>query len=356
MFISASPIVLSEDERVELERRSRSRSLPASEVRVARVLLLLADGVPQSAIREQLGCSRSFVRIWQDRFRSNRLEGLFLRHQGTRRQASSLRLEARILKAAQEKPTDGTTHWTTRRLARKLKTSHMMVARVWARAEIKPHQTSSYVASDDPDFEAKALDVIGLYLNPPQHGLVFSVDEKSAIQALDRTLPTLPFSPGRAERHGFEYIRNGTLSLLAALNTATGTVVGKTVPRHTSAEFVAFLTSVVAAQPIGMEIHFIADNLSAHKTKLVAQFLTDHPHVHMHYTPTYSSWLNQVELWLSKVERDVIARGIFKSTNDLAAKLMRYIREHNKTATPVKWKYSDPKRRIRVSHSGVTVH
>lgn len=356
MFISASPIVLSEDERVELERRSRSRNLPAAEVRVARVLLLLADGVPQSTIREQLACSRSFVRTWQERFRKDRLDGLYARHQGTRRRPGSLSLEARILKSSQDKPTDGTTHWTTRRLARKLKTSHMMVARVWARAAIKPHQTSSYVASDDPDFEAKALDVIGLYLNPPQHALVFSVDEKSAIQALDRTLPTLPFSPGRAERHGFEYIRNGTLSLIAALNTATGTVVGKTVPHHTSAEFVAFLASVVSAQPTGMEIHFIADNLSAHKTKLVDQFLADHLNVTMHYTPTYSSWLNQIELWFSKLERNVIARGIFKSTSDLEGKLMRYIREHNKAAVPVKWKYSDPRRRIRVSHSGVTAH
>ncbi|MGH7877853.1 MAG: IS630 family transposase [Candidatus Dormibacteraceae bacterium] len=356
MFTSATPIVLTEEERDELERRSRSRNLPVSDVRRARVLLLLADRVPQSAIREQVPCSRVFVRIWQERFRKERLEGLYPRHEGSRRSASSLRLEGRILKATQESPTDGTTHWSTRRLARKLKTNHTMVARVWARAGIKPHRTSSYVASDDPDFEAKALDVIGLYLNPPQHAIVFSVDEKSAIQALDRTLPILPFSPGRAERHGFEYIRNGTLSLYAALDTITGKVVGKTVDRHTSAEFVAFLSAVVARQDKDREIHFIADNLSAHKTKLVDQFLVDHPKVTMHYTPTYSSWLNQVELWFSKLERQVIARGIFKSTADLSVKLMRYIREHNKSATPIKWKYSNPSRRIRVSHSTATVN
>jgi len=356
MFTSASPIVLSKDERSELETRSRSRSLSAADVRRARLILMLADRVPQSVIRERLGCTRGFVSSWQMRFQEERLEGLFARHQGTRRDAAALRREARILKATQEKPADGTTHWSTRRLARKLKVSHMEVARVWSRAGIKPHLSRSYVASDDPDFESKALDVIGLYLNPPQHAIVFSVDEKTAIQALDRTLPVLPLSPGRAERHGFEYIRHGTLSLYAALETGSGRVAGRTVERHTSAEFVAFLGALVAEHHRNTEIHFIADNLSAHKTKLVAQFLDDHPNVHMHYTPTYSSWLNQVELWLAKVERDVIARGIFTSTSDLARKLMRYIREHNKSARPIKWKYSDPRRRIRVPVSAVTVH
>ncbi len=232
----------------------------------------------------------------------------------------------------------------------------MQVARAWARAGLQPHRMRRYVASNDPDFETKALDVIGLYVNPPQHAIVFSVDEKTAIQALDRTLPVLPFSPGRAERHGFEYVRNGTLSLYAALNTRNGRVIGKTVARHTSAEFVAFLSALVAEHPAKQEIHIIVDNLSAHKTKLVHQFLGSHRNVHLHYTPTYSSWLNQVELWLAKLERQVIARGIFKSTADLARKLMRYIHEHNKTARPIKWKYTDPSRRLPAHVSAVTVH
>jgi len=356
MFASTSPIVLTSDERAELESRSRSRTLPAADVLRARMILMLAERIPQATIRERLGCTRTFVARWQERFREDRLDGLYAHHQGSRRSAASLRREARILKVVQEKPGDGSSHWSTRRLGRKLNVNHMQVARVLARAGIKPHQSSSYVASNDPNFEAKALDVIGLYLNPPQHAIVFSVDEKSAIQALDRSLPTLPFSPGRAARHGFEYVRNGTLSLYAALDTATGTVIGRTAERHTSAEFVAFLSSLVAGHDAKTEIHIIADNLSAHKTKLVGNFLADHGNVCIHYTPTYSSWLNQVELWLSKLERDVIARGIFKSTADLAKKLMRYIREHNKTAVPVKWKYADPKRRIRVPLSGVTVH
>ncbi len=181
--------------------------------------------------------------------------------------------------------------------------------------------------------------MIGLYLNPPQHAAVFCVDEKTAIQALDRKDPVLPLSPGRAERHGFEYYRHGTLSLYAAFNTKTGEVLGKTAARHTSAEFVAFLTDIVANQPKGKEIHVIADNLSAHKTKQVEQFLGEHPNVHLHFTPTYSSWLNQVELWFAKIERDVIARGVFTSVPDLKRKLMRYIRQYNKQPKPVKWKY-----------------
>src|SRR5713101_1612745 len=213
-------------------------------------------------------------------------------------------------------------------------------------ARLKPHRLERYLASDDPDFEAKAADVIGLYLKPPQHAAVFCVDEKTAIQALDRLDPLLPLSPGRAERHGFEYKRHGTLSLYAAFNTKTGEVLGKTAARHTSAEFVAFLSDLVVNQRRGKEIHVIADNLSAHKTDLVEEFLAARANVHLHFTPTYSSWLNQVELWFAKIERDVIARGVFTSVPDLKRKLMRYIRNYNKQPKPVKWKYFDPTRRI----------
>ena len=194
--------------------------------------------------------------------------------------------------------------------------------------------------------------MIGLYLNPPAHAAVFCVDEKTAIQALDRKDRMLPLSPGRAESHGFEYRRHGTLSLFAALNTATGEVVGKTAPRHTSAQFVAFLSDVVAGQPAGQDIHVICDNVSSHKTVVVEAFLANHPNVTMHFTPTYSSWLNQVENWFSRIQRDVIARGVFNSTKDLDRKLMRYIRQYNKIATPLKWKYADPARRITSNSSG----
>lgn len=225
----------------------------------------------------------------------------------------------------------------------------MTVQRVWQRAGLKPHRMERYVASPDPDFEQKAADIIGLYLNPPEHAVVFSIDEKTAIQALDRTLPILPLSPGRAERHGFEYVRHGTLSLYAALNVGTGAVEGLTAARHTSADFLAFLDRVVATQPKRREIHLIVDNLSAHKTKAVSAWLQAHPQVHMHYTPTYSSWLNQVELWFAKIERDLLTRGVFTSTPDLRRKLMAYIRAHNKHCHPFVWSYSNPKHRIRVN-------
>jgi hypothetical protein len=178
--------------------------------------------------------------------------------------------------SVKRQPSDGSTHWSTRKLAARLGVSHMMVARVWRKHALRPHRLASYMVSNDPDFETKAADVIGLYLHPPQHAAVFCVDEKTAIQALDRKDPVLPLSPGRAERHGFEYYRHGTLSLYAAFNTKTGKVLGKTAARHTSAEFIAFLTDIVANQPRGKEIHAIADNLSAHKSQPVKDFLAVH--------------------------------------------------------------------------------
>lgn len=355
MFI-ATPLVLTAAERGELEARARSRNLRADDVLRAKLILLLADRLTYSAIRQRLDCSEHFIKRWKQRFLESGLEGLYGRQRGGQPGPESDRLEARILNATRKSPPDGSTHWSTRRLAAHLGVSHMRVARAWARAGLKPHRFERYMASHDPDFETKAADVIGLYLNPPQHALVLSVDEKTAIQALDRRDPRLPLSPGRAERHGFEYLRNGTLSLYAALDTKQGTVTGKTVERHTSEEFVAFLSAVVAEQPAEREIHIILDNLSAHKTQRVREFLELRPNVRLHFTPTYSSWLNQVELWFSKLERNVIARGIFTSQADLKRKLMRYVREHNKTARPIKWKYSDPRRRIHAAPSVVTVH
>jgi transposase len=248
------------------------------------------------------------------------------------------------------------THWTTRRLGKRLGVSHMTIARGWQRAGLRPHRVERYTESPDPDFERKAADIIGLYLNPPQHAAVLCVDEKTAIQGLDRTTPVLPLSPGRAERHGFEYVRHGTLSLYAALNVHTGRVLGDTVPRHTALAFVDFLDQVVATQPRGKPIHIVADNLSAHKAKPVQAWLGAHPRVTIHYTPTYSSWLNQVELWFARIERDCIARGIFSSTTDLRKKLLQYIKLHNATCQPFLWRYRDPKRRIRASRISATVH
>jgi transposase len=311
------------------------------------MLLMLADGMSYRAIQSALRCSSAYIARWSERFAEQGLAGLYGRHKGRQPTVLTPRMEARILEKTRQKPSDGSTHWSTRRLAKELGVSHGIVARVWSRAGIKPHRIARYMASNDPDFESKAADVIALYLKPPQHAAVFCVDEKTAIQALDRLDPVLPMSPGRLERHGFEYRRHGTLSLYAALNTQTGEVLGRTAARHTSEEFVAFLSDVVASQPSGREIHVILDNLSTHKTTRVRAFLEENPDVHLHFTPTYSSWLNQVENWFARIERDVIARGVFTSVKDLAKKLMRYIRKYNEAAKPLSWRYSDPSRRIK---------
>src|SRR5499426_2962552 len=348
-------LALTLPERRELKKRLRSRILPAEDVRRARLILMLAQGDSYSQIRQTLGCNRSYISRWKQRFVEQRLAGLYARHPGRAVEKQTPKLEARILAWTRKVPPDGSTHWSTRKLAQQLGINHMMVARVWKRASLRPHSLERYMASTDPEFEAKAADIIGLYVRPPQHAAVFCVDEKSAIQALDRLDPVLRLSPGRAERHGFEYYRHGTLSLYAALDTRTGVVTGKTVSRHGSMEFVAFLEQLVRQQPRNQEIHVIADNLSAHKTKGVEEFLAAHPNLHLHYTPTYSSWLNQVELWFSKIERDVIARGVFTSVTDLRRKLMRYIRKYNDSPKPVKWIYRTPRHRI-TTDSSVTVH
>src|SRR5271163_89543 len=337
---------LTSSERAELRDRMRSRTLPAEDVRRARLILLLAEDKSYSAIRHVLGCNPNYISRWKGRFETERLAGLYSHYRGRAVEKRTPALEAKILEWTRRPPPDGSTHWSSRKLARHLGISHMMVARVWQRAGLKPHRIERYMASDDPDFETKAADIIGLYVKPPQHAAVFCVDEETAIQALDRLDPVLPLSPGRLERHGFEYYRHGTLSLYAALNTKSGEVMGKTAAHHTSQEFVAFLAEVVANQPRGKEIHLIADNLSAHKTKRVEQFLVAHPKVHLHYTPTYSSWLNQIENWFARIEREVIARGIFTSVKDLARKLMRYIRHYNRAPKPLKWSYRDPSQRI----------
>jgi transposase len=346
---------LSTEERRMLQALSRSRSAPAADVKRARLMMMLDQGLSWSCISDQLPCTPDYINRWKNRFEAERLAGLYARHRGRAPADGAARLEARVLAWTQKPPTDGSTHWSTRKLAAALGISHMMVARIWAKHGLKPHRVERYMASNDPDFETKAADIIGLYLNPPAHAAVFCVDEKTAIQALDRLDPVLPLSPGRIERHGFEYYRHGTLSLYAAFNTATGEVLGKTASRHTSSEFVAFLADIVAHQPPRKQIHVICDNLSAHKTKAVDQFLSTHPNVHLHYTPTYSSWLNQVELWFSKVERDVIARGVFTSVSDLKRKLMRYIRKYNDSPKPVKWLYRVPTHRI-TTDSRVTGH
>jgi len=339
-------IILSPPERRELQRRARSRRGRADDTKRAKLILKIAAGHSYTRMMKSLECSQNYIVRWKERFLEERIAGLYARHKGRPPSQEAAKLEARILDYTRRGPGDGSTHWSTRKLAKALRISHNKVNRVWARAGLQPQRLRRYMASDDPQFETKAADILGLYLKPPANAAVFCVDEKTAIQALDRLDPVLPLSPGRAERHGFEYYRHGTLSLYAALETRSGEVLAKTAQRHTSAEFVAFLAQIVAHQPAGRKIHLIADNLSAHKTKGVAEFLASHPQVKLHYTPTYSSWLNQVEIWFSKIQRDLITRGVFTSVGDLRRKLMRYIRHYNKSPKAFKWSWRDLSNRI----------
>lgn len=339
---------LTTDEREQLEALVRKRSASAALTRRARCVLLWADGERRVDIRTKLACNDAFVTRWSTAFEQQGLAGLVSIHPGRAPVRSVAKLEARVLnRTLKHKPKDGSTHWSSRKLAAELgDVSFSAVQRIWRKHGVQPHRLECHLISNDPDFELKAADVIGLYLSPPAHAAVFCVDEKTAIQALDRKDRMLPLAPGRAQSHGFDYKRNGTLSLFAALNTATGEVLGMTAARHTSEQFVRFLGDVIASQPQGREIHVICDNVSSHKTALVQEFLAEHSNVRIHYTPTYSSWLNQVENWFARIQRDVISRGIFTSVEDLDKKLMHYIRQ-NKDPKPIKWKYDDPQRRYR---------
>src|ERR1700716_3640200 len=284
--MSIDCVVLGEDQQLEPSHIAESRSLPAGYVFRARLILMLAEGASFSTIKQRLGTTAPTISRWKQRFLASGMDGLDTSHPGQSASVLTAKLRARILWATRKKPKDGSPHWSCRKLAAAVGVSKDAVHRVWIEAGLKPHRLERYMVSDDPEFETKAADIIGLYLNPPQHAAVFCVDEKTAIQALDRLDPVLPLSPGRVERHGFEYRRNGTLSLYAALDVKTGKVRGKTAERHTSAEFVGFLGEVVSGCKPGQEIRIILDNLSAHKTQKVEEFLEHNPNVRLHFTPT----------------------------------------------------------------------
>jgi len=269
--------------------------------------------------------------------------------------SSDPKRKAPSLAATEQSPAAPITHWSTRRLARRVGVSHSTVMRVWHKAGLQPHRLQRYMASPDPDFEAKAKAILGLYLNPPENAVVVCVDEKTAIQALDRTQPGLPMRAGQPERQTVEYVRHGTVSLLAALEVQTGKVQGRCVARHTSEEFVRFLDQAVVGRR-REKVQVILDNLSAHQTATVKDWLAKHPNVQLHFTPTYSSWLNQVEIWLGLITRDCIRRGVLKSTPDLTNKIMAYIRLYNRHAQPFQWTYRNPRKRVRVSPISVTRH
>lgn len=340
------PLPLTVGQRTELKSYLRKQNLPSSVAQRMRIVLSLADGATYREIEDSLGTTAPTISLWKKRYQEEGVVGLGTIRPGQPPQKLTPALRAKILARTQQPPPDGSTHWSLRKMAAVIGVGKELIRKVWKEADLQPHLLERYMASDDPAFEQKAASIIGLYLKPPQHAAVFCADEKCAIQALDRLDRRLPLSPGRAERHGFEYYRHGTLSLFAALNFRTAEVIGQTAPRHTSVEFVAFLREVVASCPADQPIHIILDNLSVHKAPLVREFLTQHPNVEFHFTPTYSSWLNQVEIWFSKLQRDVIDRGIFTSVADLRRKIMRYLRLYGKTAKPFQWKYTDFRHRM----------
>lgn len=258
-------LAITDEQRNELNRWAASRTLPAGDVFRAKLILALADGLSYRRIVATLGTSAPTIARWKERFEQDGIEGLTPRHKGSEPRVADAALPAKIARKTTQEPPDGCTHWSCRKMALALGISKSTVQRVWAQMRLKPHRLDRYMASDDPDFEKKAADIIGLYLNPPQHAAVFCVDEKTAIQALDRLDPVLPLSPGRAERHGFEYYRHGTLSLYAALDIKTGQVQGMTAGRHTSKQSIAFLEGLVARTGWAKEIHVVLDNLSAHQ-------------------------------------------------------------------------------------------
>lgn len=346
MMALPKPLPLSANQRAEVIAQLRRHNLPASMAQRMRIILMLADGATYTEIMESLSTTAPTISLWKKRYVADGIVGLGTIRPGQPPQKLTPALRAKILAKTHQPPPDGSTHWSLRKMAAVIGVGKELIRRVWKEADLRPHLLERYMASDDPAFEQKAAEIIGLYLHPPQHAVVFCIDEKSAIQALDRLDRRLPLSPGRAERHGFEYHRHGTLSLFAALNTKTGDVIGQTAPRHTSAEFVAFLDQVVVTCSKDQQIHIILDNLSVHKAPKVREFLAEHTNVQFHFTPTYSSWLNQVESWFAKLQREVIDRGIFTSVGDLRRKIMRYIRLYGKTAKPFRWKYSDISHRV----------
>jgi transposase len=356
MFTAKVPFHLPLPEQTRLEQLARSTRGPAGLARRARVLLLLAEGLSLRRIQAQTGMSPRRIRAWKQNWQEKGLDGLLDAPRRGRPKKLTTAREATLLAATEQPPPSGAvTHWSTRRLARRVGVSHMTVMRVWHKAGLQPHRVRGYMASPDPQFEAKAKDILGLYLDPPKNTAVFCIDEKTAIQALDRSQPALPLRPGQVERRAVEYVRHGTVSLFAALEVPTGKVLGRCAPRHTSAEFVEFLDQAVRAHR-RKTTHVILDNLAVHKTPLVRDWQKQHPNVHFHFTPTYASWLNQVEIWLGMITRDCIRRGVFHSVPDLMHKILTYIRQYNRNAQPFRWTYTNPRKRIHVSLSSVTQH
>ena len=334
----ACQITLSDADRTTLERWSRGRSTQARWVTRARVVLAAAAGKENKDIAAELGISRGAVARWRDRFAASGVAGIKKdAPRGGRPPKERRDLVRRIVEmTTQQKPANA-THWSTRTLAEALGTNHALVSRVWRAHGLKPHLCHAFKLSNDPHFAEKLLDVVGLYLDPPEHALVLCVDEKSQIQALDRTQKSLPIYPGRCATMTHDYKRNGTTTLFAALDMLEGRLIGQCMPRHRHQEFIKFLKQIDAETPAGLDLHLIVDNYATHKHPKVKAWLKRHKRFHLHFIPTSSSWLNLVERWFREITEKRIRRGAFRSVEQLVEAIRAYIQEHNGDPQPFVW-------------------
>src|SRR5713226_1240392 len=331
------PLIVTVEDRERLEslaHRARSQPLLA---RRARVVLTCAEGLDNQTVARKLRASVGMVGKWRARFLKAGLEALYDEPRpGTPRTVSDEQVEQVVIETLESTPR-GETHWSTRGLAKATGLSRMTISRIWRAFGLQPHRTDTFKLSPDPLLIEKVRDIVGLYMNPPDHALVFCVDEKSQIQALDRTQPLLPLRPGQLERRTHDYKRHGTTSLFAALELKTSRVIGQLHRRHRSAEFRQFLDVIEAQVPAGLEAHIIVDNYGTHKTAIIRKWFAKRPRFHVHVTSTYGSWINLVERWFAEITNKRIRRGVFRSLKELEAAIREYIEVHNENPRPFVW-------------------
>ena len=328
---------ITEDDREVLVRWSKRPKSPFSIAQRARIVLLAADGLSNNAVAERAGVNQATVVKWRKRFIAGGLDGLLDEPRpGAPRTITDADVEAVVVRTLEDKPTDA-THWSTRDLAKKAGVSASSVGRIWRAFGLKPWLTDTFKLSEDPQFVDKVRDVVGLYMNPPEHAVVLCVDEKTSIQALDRTQPILPMRPGQIERRTHDYKRNGVTDLFAALNLATGQVVHQTRSQHRAIEFRKFLDAIDTAVPADLDVHVVLDNSSTHKTPAIKTWLLRHPRFTFHFTPTSSSWLNLVERWFAELTRKMLQRSAHKSVAALTADLNTWIAGWNDNPKPFVW-------------------
>jgi transposase len=341
----ATRISLTTDERDILERRLRRRKIARAAAQRADIVLRAAGGDNNCKIANAVGVTRQTVRMWRERFAKHRLEGLDDEPRcGAPRKIGDDRIEAIIVKTLEGKPTNA-THWSTRGMAKASGVSTSSVHRIWRAFSLQPHRTETFKLSSDPQFVEKVRDIVGLYLNPPEKALVVCVDEKSQIQALDRTQPLLPMRPGQVERRTHDYERHGTTTLFAGLIAAVtartdvkpGTVIGKCMPRHRAIDFRKFLDEVERNVPAGLDVHIVMDNASSHKTRLIRDWFAKRPHWHVHFTPTSSSWINQVERFFALLAEKQIKRAAHRSVKALIRDIETFIERQNADPKPFRW-------------------